>query len=233
MKLASFLRSKNPIVEESMSLSSNDKAIEVLETQVASLKEQLKALSTERDEARELVGSLTESNDELKASVGKDMDAFTQAKSQIAELQGQIRMRTHFEKFSELAKGARAKEAALKQLWKLGEYKADDEVPDEKALGKLVTRLKAENDFAFEPDETPEAKATREANTRRTEAWSGTKYGIVPNQTPEPAGSGRAQRNIGGDGTIITAEMRGDPKFMLDPRNREMITLAAKEGRFR
>jgi hypothetical protein len=27
--------------------------------------------------------------------------------------------------------------------------------------------------------------------------------------------------------------MRGDPRFMLDPRNKDLITQAAKEGRFR
>ena len=48
-----------------------------------------------------------------------------------------------------------------------------------------------------------------------------------------PAGGGRADRNQGGDGTIVTQEMRADPRFMLDPKNKELITAAAKEGRFR
>ena len=122
------------------------------------------------------------------------------------------------------------KPGAVKHLWEIGKYKPDDDAPDEKALGKLVDRLKKEADYAFEPAKTEEEPARPE----KDRISSRTKYGLeIRGETPEPAGGGRGTRNAGGDGTIITAEMRGDPKFMLDPRNKEMITAAAKEGRFR
>ena len=48
----------------------------------------------------------------------------------------------------------------------------------------------------------------------------------------QPAAAAR-DRNQGADGTIVTQEMRADPKFMLDPKNREIIRDAAIGGRFR
>ena len=62
---------------------------------------------------------------------------------------------------------------------------------------------------------------------------SRTKYGLDVGSASEAAGGGRANRNQGADGTIVTQEMRADPKFMLDPKNREIIRDAAIGGRFR
>ena len=103
-------------------------------------------------------------------------------------------------------------------------FEADE--PDEAALKGILKKLKTEADYAFEPDpaDTTTAKAVRE-NSR-------TKYGLEM-KGAEPSGGGRAERNKGGDGTIVTAEMRADPKFMLDPRNKEIIRDAAIGGRFR
>ncbi len=116
----------------------------------------------------------------------------------------------------------------------MSKYEAKDDEPDAKALGKMVAELRKSADYAFSPEVTPEEQAATDANARRAVAWSGAKYGIVPGQTPEPAGAGRSARNSGGDGTLITAEMRrSDPKFMLDKRNAQLILDAASEGRFR
>ena len=95
--------------------------------------------------------------------------------------------------------------------------------------------LRKSADYAFDPDGDAESgigmRSRSEIQNRQSQV---TKYGLETGAAPEPAGGGRStERNKGGDGTIVTAEMRADPKFMLDPRNREIITAAAKEGRFR
>src|SRR5271157_4858840 len=127
-----------------------------------------------------------------------------------------------------------AKAAALKHLWQVSGYKAEADEPDEKALGKLVEDLRKSADYAFEPSDNADFGMRNAESKIQNRQSSRTKYGLETGAAPEPAGGGRStERNKGGDGTIVTAEMRADPRFMLDPRNREIITAAAKEGRFR
>jgi hypothetical protein len=200
-------------------------ALDVLKGQVDNLTAQLQKLTSERDEYRDALSTISEERDALKSQVSApDAQA-----ARIAELEASIRDRNHYDKFTELAKGAKAKDAALKHLWKLAEFHPEADEIDEKALSDLVAKLKQEADYAFDSPENSTTTAAREA-ARPT---SRTKYGLNIDTSNEPAGGGRGKRNQGGDGTIITAEMRGDPRFMLDPRNKELITQAAKEGRFR
>ena len=142
-----------------------------------------------------------------------------------------IRDRTHFDRFAELAKSAKAKDAALKHLWQVSGYKAEADDIDEKVLQSLVAKLKSEADYAFDPEPSSNTTAAQEA--ARPRETSRTKYGLDIGSAGEPAGGGRASRNQGADGTIVTQEMRADPKFMLDPKNRELIRDAAIGGRFR
>ena len=209
---------ENP--EESPAMASETTALDVLQRQVDSLTAQLQTLTSERDEYRDALTEVASERDGLKAK--------PDAATRISELEASLRDRAHFDKFAELAKGAKAKDAALKHLWRVSGYKAEADDIDDQALRSLVARLKTEADYAFDPEPTDNAKAAREA-ARTT---SRTKYGLEMTEAP-PAGGGRSGRNQGGDGTIVTQEMRADPKFMLDPKNRELITAAAKEGRFR
>src|SRR5271157_192414 len=210
-----------PVPEE----TGNQSALRILQGQVESLTAQLQTLTSERDEYRDALSEVASERDSLKTQIISP-DELT---AELAALKGQIRDRAHFDKFSDLAKGDHAKEAAVKHLWKLADYKAEADEPDEAALKDVLRRLKTEADYAFEDAEPPNMKAAREAAERE---WSGKKHGL-PAPKEAPAGGGRSARNQGGDGTIVTAEMRADPKFMLDPRNRELIAAAAKEGRFR
>jgi hypothetical protein len=198
--------------------SGEDQALKILQEQNSRLTEQLQAQSVKLAEYEDLVPKLTKERDELKTQ--------PEASARIAELEARIRDRNHFDRFAELAKGEKAKDSAVKALWKLSDYKAEADEPDEAALKGILKKLKTEADYAFEPDpaDTTTAKAVRE-NSR-------TKYGLEM-KGAEPSGGGRAERNKGGDGTIVTAEMRADPKFMLDPRNKEIIRDAAIGGRFR
>jgi hypothetical protein len=202
-------------------MSSETTALTVLERQVEALTAQISTLTSERDEYRDALTDVASERDSLKTA--------PDAASRIAELEASIRDRTHFDKFAELAKGAKAKDAALKHLWQVSGYKAEADDIDERALQTLVAKLKQDADYAFDPEPSSNTTAAQEA-ARPT---SRTKYGLDIGSAGEPAGGGRASRNQGADGTIVTQEMRADPKFMLDPRNKELIRDAAIGGRFR
>jgi len=205
-------------------VSAETTALDILQRQVETLTAQLQALTSERDEYRSAVNDLAAERDSLKTA--------PDAASRIAELEASIRDRNHFDKFAELAKRAKAKDKAIKQLWRdakdLG-YKAELDDVDDKALESVVAQLKSEVDYAFDPELSSNTTAAQEA----ARATSRTKYGLDIGSAGEPAGGGRASRNQGADGTIITQEMRADPKFMLDPKNKEIIRDAAVGGRFR
>jgi hypothetical protein len=196
----------------------DNSAVSILKEQIGNLTAQLQTLTSERDEYRDALSEVSDQRDKLKAQVQDPGDI---AKENAA-LKQKIRDRTAYDKFAELAKKAGAREAATKHLWKLAEYQADKDEPDEHKLAELLDGLKTEADYAFEPepDKTPPREPAK------------TDYGLKMRQEAA-AGGGRSARNQGGDGTIVTAEMRADPKFMLDPKNKELITAAAKEGRFR
>ncbi len=215
---------ETPTPEESMSEETgNQSALRILQSQVESLTAQLLTASRERDEHKTALADVSTERDSLKST--------PEASARIAELEASIRDRNHFDKFAELASASKAKAKALRQLWRDAKdrgYEADGDEADEKALQAIVARLKNEVDYAFDPEPTDNATAAREA-ARPT---SRTKYGLEM-RGEEPAGAGRSERNKGADGTIVTQEMRADPKFMLDPKNREIIRDAALGGRFR
>ncbi len=197
---------------------------------LAILQEQIKNLTTQVTELRELNSEAYKTIDEHVAKIGI-LEAKPEASARIAELEASIRDRDHFAEFSKMALESKAKAKALRQLWRDAKdrgYEATGDEPDEKALQAAVARLKSEVDYAFDPETDATTTAAREA-ARPT---SRTKYGLEM-RGEEPAGAGRSERNKGADGTIVTQEMRADPKFMLDPKNRELIRDAALGGRFR
>ena len=153
--------------------------------------------------------------------------------ARIAELEASIRDRNHFDKFAELAKGAKAKDKALRQLWRDAKdrgYQPESDDVDEKALQAAVAQLKSEVDYAFDPEPADTTKAAQDAARITSAAPSMGWMSVVPPSRPAADAS---ERNKGADGTIVTQEMRADPKFMLDPKNRELIRDAALGGRFR
>ena len=182
-------------------MAGEDQALKILQSQVESLTAQLQTLTSERDEYRDALSSVSEERDGLKAT--------PEASARIAELEAKIRDRTHYDKFAELARGEKAKENAVKNLWKLSDYKAEGDEPDEAKLKEVLKRLKAEADYAFDAADAPGS----------------------PNKPPLPAppAGGRSARNDGGDGTVLTADMLANPAFMLDPRNKAFISEAVKQ----
>jgi chorismate mutase len=205
-------------------MSTETSALTVLERQVESLTAQLQKLTSERDEYRDALTEVASERDNLKMT--------PDASVRIAELEASIRDRNHFDKFAELARGAHAKDKALKQLWRDAKdrgYQLETDDIDDKALQAAVAQLKTEVDYAFDPEPTDVTKAIQEI----PRVTSRTKYGLDVEGPIVPGGGRSADRNKGADGTIVTQEMRADPKFMLDPKNRELIKDAALGGRFR
>ena len=213
--------SDTPTPESSMPAETT--ALTVLERQVESLTAQLQTLTSQSDEYRDALTEVSAERDTLKTA--------PDASTRIAELEASIRDRNHFDKFAELASASKAKAKALRQLWRDAKdrgYEPKSDEIDERALQTAVAQLKSEVDYAFDPEPTDTTRAVQDA-ARTT---SRTKYGLEM-RGEEPAGGGRNERNKGADGTIVTQEMRADPKFMLDPKNRELIRDAAIGGRFR
>src|SRR5271166_5519667 len=203
-------------------MSQEPSAFSVLQSQFDDLKSQFTELRELHAEQNKQLDELTTERDSLR---GKPEHT-----ARIAELEASIRDRNHFDKFAELAQASKAKAKALRQLWRDAKdrgYQAVGDEVNEKALQAVVARLKTEVDYAFDPETDNTTTAAREAN-RPT---SRTKYGLeMTGQAP--AGGGRQERNDGKEGGVVTGVMRADPKFMLDPKNREYISAAAKAGRF-
>ncbi len=200
---------------------------QILSSQLSSAQDQIAALIAERESLHTALSDSGAERDQLRESYHRPGELA----QRVHELEASIRDRNHFDKFAELAGAAKAKAKALRQLWRDAKdrgYEADGDEADEKALQAIVAKLKTEVDYAFDVDVDGTTTAAREA-ARPT---SRTKYGLEM-RGEEPAGGGRQERNKGADGTIVTQEMRADPKFMLDPKNREMIRDAALGGRFR
>ena len=203
-------------------MSAEPSAASVLQQQVATLQAQLAEL---RDQHSTAIGRLEEIEPQWEA--GKT------SATEIAELKAALRDRNHFDKFAELASASKAKAKALKQLWreaKAAGYEPDSDEVNEKALQTVVAHLKTASDFAFDPEAEDATKAAQENARKPTYR---TKYGLDVEGPITPGGGRTAERNKGADGTIVTQEMRADPKFMLDPRNKELIRDAALGGRFR
>ncbi len=179
-------------------------ALNVLKEQVTSLTAQLQSLTAERDSARTALSDTAKERDTLRKSVA-DPDAQS---ARIAELEASIRDRNHYDKFAELAKGAKAKEKAVRDLWKLSGYKPEHDKIDEHALADVIERLKTEADYAFDSDDEPEPASTSQAARREAPPVS------------------RSVRNGRNDGVGLTADQMANPAFMLDKRNQAYISAA-------
>src|SRR5271165_3397279 len=159
---------ETPIPEGSM--PNETTALDILQRQVESLITQLEKITGERDEFRDALKTISIERDDLQARVtAPDAQA-----ARITELESAIRDRRHYDKFAELAKGAKAKDAALKHLWQVSGYKAEADEPDEKALGKLVEDLRKDAGYAFDHEPSPTTTAAQEA----ARVTPRTKYGL-------------------------------------------------------
>ena len=175
------------------------------------------ALKKRAEEAEAKLATLTTENGQLRAQIQTP----DQKDKTIAELRGTIRSGKAKSVFSRLAKEAGAPDEAIEDLYTLSGHKAESDEPDEEALKTLVTELKGKKPYAF---------------TGKPAAGQGEGQGDaggMGNPPPNPPGRDRGNSNSGGDATLITKAQLMDPKFMLNPANRDLIQRAAQEHRIR
>ena len=179
---------------------------------IRDLANKLKASETENTALKGQITTLSTKVTTLEGAASNP----TKDRARVIELEGQIRNDRHRSAFARLAKAAGAADDLVDDLYERSGYTAEADEPDEEQLGEVLAEVKAKKPSAFV------------AAKQSTESVSLTK----PAPKPVPGG-GRGGPNPGRDGTIITAEQRADPMFMLNPKNQEVILAAAREGRFR
>lgn len=213
-------------------VSSESTAVELLKEQIVQLRAENQALASERDEFRDALQTIGDERDELSQQIASpDAQA-----NRIKELEGVIRTGKHRDAFRGLASKS-VREEALADLFDLmrskpGEFGLDPkdfdaDEPDAKRYEAALAKARETRGYAFIPDAEQAAGGEPSGPT-----WPDSSR-FKPTQTPPVVGGGRGSSNRGQDATIITAEQRMDPAFMLNPRNQEAIYLAAREGRIR
>ena len=175
---------ETPIPEGSM--PNETTALDILQRQVESLITQLEKITGERDEFRARV------EDHLHRAGRPPGQGHCSRRPGRPDRRagGAIRDRRHYDKFAELAKGAKAKDAALKHLWQVSGYKAEADEPDEKALGKLVEDLRKSADYAFEPSDNADFGMRNAESKIQIGNRQGRSTGWRPAPLPSPLAAG-------------------------------------------
>ncbi len=191
-------------------------AIDVLKADNDRLNAQVAKLTSERDKAHSSHEASTKELADFKKLVG-DPEAH---KARVTELEQKLRTVTHKGEFRKLAEDAGAKREAIDDLFQLSGYNPTKDEIDPKALNDLLGELKKSKAYAFNAEEAA-------ADTQ------GRVLGDVQPALKAIPGDGRGRsHNPASSGIKITAAMRADPKFMLDPKNKEIIADAIKNKRF-
>lgn len=200
-----------------MAAQANDaqSAIDVLRAENERLSGVVTKLTSERDKSHSSHESVSKEFADFKKSVG-DPEAH---KARVTELEQKLRTVTHKAEFAKIAKAANAHEDAIDDLFALSGYTPAKDDVDAKALKELVESLKEKKGYAFA------AEAAAEPATGRVSEV------ITPGAKPIP-GQGRGlSHDPGKAGIKLTRQQLSDPKFMLDPKNKEIIKSAAQNGR--
>jgi len=140
-------------------------------------------------------------NDQTTGAVPIIEDKLAEAQQRNVQLEHAARTREHYEAFRRAAERHGARPKAIKGLWLLAEFDPEN-APDQVDPERLDRLLiELRNDHDYCFESAEPAK--------------------------EEPSRGRATPTDGN----LTAEMRANPKFMLDPRNRSWIAAAARSGR--
>jgi hypothetical protein len=188
------------------------------ETQTA-----IDVLKADNERLTGLVSTLTSERDKHKADLaaakaaGADHESH---KKRADELEVKYRGLLHRQEFAKVAKAAGAREEALDDLYTLSGYSPEKDEVDPKAFDAIVTELKASKAYAFE---APAAEGTTRTSAAATNGAPATK--------PVPGAGRGAAHQPATTGITITKAQLADPKFMLNPANKELIQSAAKEHR--
>ncbi len=187
------------------------------ETQTA-----IDVLKADNERLTGLVSTLTSERDKHKTDLAAAKAAAPDHeahKKRADELEVKYRGLLHKQEFAKVAKAAGAREEALDHLYTISGYTPEKDEVDPKAFDGLVTELKTSMAYAFE---APAVEGTRTAAAATNGA---------PATKPVPGAGRGAAHNPSTTGIQITRAQLADPKFMLNPANKELIQSAAKEHR--
>jgi cell division septum initiation protein DivIVA len=165
-----------------------------------------RAFEASKDNAR-----LKKEIERLEKKLAEGVDAI---KEENAQLKQQLRTGNHRDTFRRLAKAAKVKDEGIDDLFALSGWKADKDEIDEAAMSKMLEELKAKKALFFDQGSGDTGDENPASSTKRV---------------PAPDRGGTFDR--GKSGIKLTSKELADPAFMLDPKNKEMILSAAKEGR--
>lgn len=184
-------------------------------------------LANQRTKFRGAAAKLTGERDTARTELAQARADLVEAQkhagaaAELATLREQVKNDKHRGKFNELAKAAGAKEKALDDLWERSGYKADGDVPNEKAMAKLIEAQREARDYLFE------AEGTTPAATGDDEEDDGAPS--VPElEAPRPGparGQGGTKRSTGSQTQFTDAQLR-DPEWCF--ANAGKLATAAK-----
>ena len=175
-----------------------------------------------KDLARRLKAAEDKATDAINAANAAKVQYDTEPlKVENERLKGEIRTDRHKAAFSRIAKESKVKEKAVDALFQLSGWKTDSDKVNEDAMREAIEGLREAHDYAFDA-EAESGDPDREDDRV-----------ITPGSKPVP-GAGRGKpHQPAKSGIVIGPKELADPKFMLNPKNKELIQSAAKEGRIR
>jgi hypothetical protein len=198
--------------------SDTQTAIDILKAENERLSGLVTTLTGERDTHRNALEPLTRERDSLKAQVGNP----DEHRKRADDLQQKLRVMTHKEVFAKRARESGAREKAIDHLYQISGYVADKDDVDATAIDAAIAKLKVDADYAFSSaEEMVETRAVAGSIVPGTEQAA---------RTPPAVGRGGGH-DPSKSGIRLTKQQLADPKFMLDPRNKEVILAAAKASR--
>lgn len=171
-------------------------------------------LANQRTKFRAATAKMTGERDAARIELAKAQTDLVEAQkhagaaAELAALKETVKNNAHRGKFNELAKAAGAKEKALDDLWNASGYKADGDVPNEKAITKLIEAQREARDYLFDAEGTATTTDGEDADEE-----DGPTVPQLEQARPGPArGQGGTRRGTGGQTQISDAQMR-DPAW--------------------
>jgi hypothetical protein len=199
--------------------SDTQTAIDILKAENERLTGLVSTLTSERDKAVTGLASTTTERDALKAQVGNPDEHRQRADKAEAALRTVI----HKGEFARAAEAANVHRDMIDDLFNLSGYKAEKDEVDPKAFDTILADAKSNRPkFFADPNAQQTQTSTQTSAAEQTQQRD---------RRPIPGQDRGTTHKPASSGVRVTRAQLADPKFKLDPRNKEIIKAAANEGR--
>jgi hypothetical protein len=200
--------------------SDTQTAIDILKAENERLPGLVSTLTSERDKAVTGLASTTTERDALKAQVGNPDEHRQRADKAEAALRTVI----HKGEFARAAEAANVHRDMIDDLFNLSGYKAEKDEVDPKAFDTILSDAKANRKrFFADPAQQQQTQTdTQQSAAERTQQRD---------RRPIPGQDRGTTHKLAASGIRVTRAQLADPRFKLDPRNKDVIKAAASEGR--